>query len=82
MGVVWEARSLALEVNVAIKLIRGNGGESELSSRMEREAQAAARLAHPALVRVFDFGRTSRGNPFLVMEFARGETLSSVLVRE
>ena len=82
MGVVWEARSLALEVNVAIKLIRGNGGEGELSSRMEREAQAAARLAHPALVRVFDFGRTSRGNPFLVMEFARGETLSSVLVRE
>jgi eukaryotic-like serine/threonine-protein kinase len=53
-----------------------------MSSRMAREAQAAARLAHPALVRVFDFGWTTRGDPFLVMELVQGETLATMLNRE
>ncbi len=82
MGVVWEARSLALEVNVALKLIRSSAGESEAASRMAREAHAAARLAHPSLVRVFDFGWSNRGHPFLVMELVNGETLAHLLSRE
>ncbi len=82
MGVVWEARSLALEVNVALKLLGTRGAESEAASRMAREAQAAARLAHPALVRVYDFGWSSRGNPFLVMELVNGETLASAISQE
>jgi serine/threonine-protein kinase len=49
---------------------------------MAREAHAAARLGHPALVRVFDFGWTNRGDPFLVMELVQGETLSSLLSRD
>jgi serine/threonine-protein kinase len=49
---------------------------------MAREAHAAARLAHPSLVRVFDFGWSSRGNPFLVMELVNGETLANVIARE
>jgi serine/threonine-protein kinase len=49
---------------------------------MAREAHAAARLGHPALVRVFDFGWTSRGDPYLVMELVQGETLSALLDRE
>ena len=82
MGVVWEARSLALGVDVALKLIGKRGAESEAASRMAREAHAAARLAHPSLVRVFDFGWSSRGNPFLVMELVNGETLANVIARE
>ncbi len=82
MGVVWEARSLALEVNVALKLIGKRGADSEAASRMAREAQAAARLAHPSLVRVFDFGWSNRGNPFLVMELVTGETLASLISQE
>ena len=66
MGVVWVAHSL------------GPG----VASRMAREAHAAARLGHPALVRVFDFGWTTRGDPFLVMELVQGEALSTLLRRE
>jgi hypothetical protein len=82
MGVVWVAHSLALGVEVAIKLIRAGAADADLSSRMAREAQVTATLGHPAIVRVFDFGNTEDGAPFLVMELAHGETLASKLDRE
>jgi eukaryotic-like serine/threonine-protein kinase len=82
MGVVWVAHSLVLGVDVALKLIRASAASSALSSRMAREAHAAARLGHPALVRVFDFGWTRHGDPYLVMELVQGETMASLLKRE
>jgi serine/threonine-protein kinase len=82
MGVVWVAHSLVLGVDVALKLIRASAASSALSSRMAREAHAAARLGHPALVRVFDFGWTRHGDPYLVMELVQGETLAAMLKRE
>lgn len=82
MGVVWLGYALALGVEVAVKLIRTSSASPALSARMAREANAAARLGHPALVRVFDFGWTSRGDPYLVMELVNGETLSACLARE
>jgi len=82
MGVVWVAHSLVLGVDVALKLIRASAAGPAVSSRMAREAHAAARLGHPALVRVFDFGWTSRSDPFLVMELVQGETISALLGRE
>lgn len=82
MGVVWMAHSLVLSVDVAVKLIHAETAGPGLATRMAREAHAAARLGHPALVRVFDFGWTNRGDPFLVMEFVQGETLASKLRRE
>jgi serine/threonine-protein kinase len=82
MGVVWVAHSLVLGVDVALKLIRAHTAASGQGTRMAREAHAAARLGHPALVRVFDFGWTSRSDPYLVMELVQGETLSAVLARE
>ena len=82
MGVVWVAHSLVLGVDVALKLIRASAASSALSSRMAREAHAAARLGHPALVRVFDFGWTRHGDPYLVMELVLGETLAALLKRE
>ncbi len=82
MGVVWVAHSLVLGVDIALKLISASAAGRSVGSRMAREAHAAARLGHPALVRVFDFGWTTRGDPFLVMELAQGETLSKLLERE
>jgi serine/threonine-protein kinase len=49
---------------------------------MAREAHAAARLGHPALVRVFDFGWTRHSDPYLVMELVQGETLAALVRRE
>jgi serine/threonine protein kinase len=82
MGVVWVAHSLVLGVDVAVKLIHAETAGPSLATRMSREAYAAARLGHPALVRVFDFGWTNRGDPFLVMEFVQGETLASKVRRD
>jgi serine/threonine-protein kinase len=82
MGVVWVAHSLVLGVDIALKLIRAGTAGPGVASRMAREAHAAARLGHPALVRVFDFGWTTRGDPFLVMELVQGEALSALLRRE
>jgi len=82
MGVVWVAHSLVLGVDVALKLIHADRAGTTGGTRMAREAHAAARLGHPAMVRVFDFGWTSRADPFLVMELVHGESLGSVLRRE
>ncbi len=82
MGVVWVAHSLVLGIDVALKLIRADNAASGLASRMAREAHAAARLGHPALVRMFDFGWTNRGDPFLVMELVQGDTLARIIRRD
>jgi serine/threonine protein kinase len=82
MGVVWVAHSLVLGVDVALKLIHSDLGGSTGATRMAREAHAAARLGHPAMVRVFDFGWTSRADPFLVMELVQGESLGAILRRQ
>ncbi len=82
MGVVWVAHSLVLGVDVALKLIHADIAGSTGATRMAREANAAARLGHPAMVRVFDFGWTSKGDPFLVMELVLGESLGATLRRE
>jgi eukaryotic-like serine/threonine-protein kinase len=82
MGVVWAAHSLTLGVEVAVKLILGDVATETTAGRMMREAQAAARLSHPALVHVFDFGFTNQNHPFLVMELVCGETLRTKLERD
>lgn len=82
MGVVWKARSTALDVDVAVKLVRGTVATSEAFKRMAREAHAAARLSHSAVARVLDFGSTSDGHPYVVMELLRGESLAEVLDRD
>src|SRR6185436_16982480 len=82
MGVVWKARTTALDVEVAVKLVRGNTPNAEAFKRMAREAHAAARLGHPAMATVLDFGATPDGDPYVVMELLRGESLGEVLGRE
>jgi serine/threonine protein kinase len=82
MGVVWRARSTALDVEVAVKLVRGSTPSAEAFKRMAREAHAAARLGHPAMATVLDFGATPDGDPYVVMELLHGESLGEVLGRE
>jgi len=79
MGTVWQARSFALDIDVAIKVLHREPDDQVAVERLRREAQATARLEHPAIVRVFDFGQTVLGEPFLVMELVRGESLASWL---
>jgi serine/threonine-protein kinase len=81
MGEVWTARNETLGVRRAVKLIRADAGSADSTDRLLHEAQAAARLADPAIVRVFDFGKTRWGDPYIVMEMLEGEDLMSVINR-
>jgi serine/threonine protein kinase len=81
MGEVWLSHNETLDIDVAIKLIRGEVATEEMADRLLHEARAAARLGHPAIVRVNDFGKTNRGDPFIVMELLDGEDLGSALAK-
>jgi eukaryotic-like serine/threonine-protein kinase len=81
MGSVWLAHNLTLDIDVAIKLIRRDRAGPDLGGRLLQEARATARLGHPSIVRVFDFGQSEYGDPFIVMEVLRGESLTTALER-
>lgn len=82
MGAVYRAYDPSLDRTVALKLVLLAPGHSEHNPeylvRFEREAKAIARLSHPNIVQVYDFGRDEAGNPYFVMELVRGQPLSSV----
>jgi eukaryotic-like serine/threonine-protein kinase len=81
MGEVWTAKNETLGVRRAVKLIRADAGNAESTDRLLHEAQTAAKLAEPAIVRVFDFGKTGWGDPYIVMELLEGEDLMSIISR-
>jgi serine/threonine-protein kinase len=82
MGVVWIAHSTALDVDVALKMLRRELAGTPAVERMAREARTAAQLGHPAMVRVLDFGTSEEQEPFLAMELLQGEELHQRLERE
>src|SRR4051812_50071132 len=76
MGTVHDATDLRLGRAVAVKILRPELAEQPRARRrFETEAHAAARLAHPNVVTVFDSGEDG-GVPFLVMERLPGGTLA------
>jgi tRNA A-37 threonylcarbamoyl transferase component Bud32 len=82
MGIVYQARQLAQNRVVAIKVIRKERlTHSDAVKRFRREAQAAARLAHPNVVCVFDSDHDGELH-FLVMEFVDGVTLHRLVERD
>ncbi|HVK68526.1 MAG TPA: serine/threonine-protein kinase [Polyangium sp.] len=81
MGAVWLAKNLTLDIDVAVKLIRRDFATAEASQRLLQEARAAARIGHPSIVRVFDFGTTEQKDPFIVMEVLHGESLGQTIAR-
>jgi eukaryotic-like serine/threonine-protein kinase len=81
MGSVWRAHNLALDADVAVKFVHGELSSEETADRLQREAHATAQLEHPSAVRVYDFGRSELGDPFIVMELLRGESLADLIDR-
>lgn len=75
MGVVYKARQPKLNRLVALKILAPEkGAEPKFAERFQREAQALARLNHPNIVTVYDFGDAD-GMFFLLMEYVDGMTL-------
>ena len=79
MGEVWEADDTVLGRRVALKvLVQELADDPRATSRFVREARATAKLTHPNVTRVYDFGRDG-GVPYLVMELLEGDTLADRL---
>jgi serine/threonine-protein kinase len=83
MGSVWVAKNLALDVHVALKLIRAELAQCVpgLGERLLQEARAAASIEHPAVIQIFDFGLTELRDPFIAMELLHGESLAETVKR-
>ncbi|HEY9754900.1 MAG TPA: serine/threonine-protein kinase [Oculatellaceae cyanobacterium] len=80
---VYAAKDTKLDRKVAVKILHAFWKESEEQMKaFRRETKLAASLFHPNLATVFDCGILSNGQPYLVMEFLRGESLYHVLERE
>jgi serine/threonine protein kinase len=81
MGVVWKARDVELDRFVAIKLILPGHVESEVGvRRFQVEARSAARLDHPGIVTVHDFGERD-GKYYLCMAYVEGISLAARLAK-
>ncbi|HEU0292449.1 MAG TPA: serine/threonine-protein kinase [Anaerolineales bacterium] len=82
MAVVYKAYDTRLERDVAVKIIRSGAFPAEaldeVSKRFEREAKSLAKLSHPNIVKVHDYGE-HEGAPYLVMEYLPGGTLKKIL---
>lgn len=83
MGAVYKARQISLNRYVAIKILV-EGADTALGSfveRFQREARALARLTHPNIVTIHDFGYTSSGRLFIAMEYVDGDSLENLMLQ-
>ncbi|UVE94078.1 serine/threonine-protein kinase [Dietzia sp. B32] len=88
MGQVWEADDGVLDRHVAVKVLKAEySSDPEFVERFRSEAKVTARISHPGIATVYDYGQIddpASGSPlsYLVMELVVGEPLSDVLARE
>lgn len=79
MGVVYRARQISLDREVAVKtILRGAHASPADLQRFRAEAEAAARLDHPGIVPVYEVGELN-DRPFFCMKYIKGRTLSELL---
>ena len=80
MGAVYKGRQASLKRAVAIKLLPAElSSDAEFTSRFQREAQTLASLSHQGIVTIHEFGQTSQGHLYFVMEYVDGSDLARLL---
>ena len=80
MGVVYKARQRQLDRLVALKILPPQIGRTEaFAERFTREARSLARLSHPRIIMIYDFGHTESGLYYFIMEFVDGTDLRRVI---
>ena len=82
MGVVHRCHDTRLHRDVAVKIVRNLGADSEVQlARFKQEARAAAKIRHPGIVAIHEVGE-DQGQPYLVMDYVEGQTLEELLESE
>ena len=79
MATIFLARHALLKRPTAVKILKKTIGSDEFVHRFEREVQLASQLRHPNTVQIYDFGRTKEGQPYYVMEYLEGLTLTELV---
>ena len=84
MGAVYKGVQLSLDRAVAIKLLPPAIERQDLAfaERFKNEARLMGRMNHPAIVSVYDFGRTADGQLYFVMEYVDGTDVQRMIARE
>lgn len=83
MGLVYKARHRLMNRIVAIKTLhRHLISSAETLKRFQLEAQAASCLSLPNILTIYDFGITNEGQPYMVMDYLEGISLSDILEKE
>lgn len=79
-GHVWEARDSRLDLSVAVKIVRPNLAKyARFRARFAREVALSARIIHPRMVPVYDYGSLGNGCPYVVMGLADQGCLGQLL---
>src|SRR5438445_1810108 len=82
MAVVYRAQDETLKREVAIKVLHQHlAAEAESKARLEREAQAVAKLRHENILEIFDYSGSASASSYIVTEFIDGVTLKQFLAR-
>gem|GEM_PF-621162 len=82
MGVVYKALNSYLDKVVAIKTLKGKRYNEKELLRFQQEGKLLAKLVHPNLVSVMDFGINQAQEPYMVLEYLQGESLAEMLKEE
>ena len=85
MGAVYKARQTTLDRSVAIKVLPGDlidDLEANFAERFKNEARTMAKMNHPSIVNVFDFGETQTGLLYFVMEFVNGTDVAQMITTQ
>lgn len=76
-GIVYRAVDRMLQKEIAIKCLKSVTANELMS--FQKEAQATSRLNHPNIVKIFDFGASQGGAPYMVMEYVKGISLKRLI---
>ncbi len=84
MGAVYKGTQIALDRPVAIKILSNQleDADASFAERFKNEAKAMAKLSHPGIVGVYDFGETAGGLLYIVMEFIEGTDVAKMLAQK
>ncbi|MFO1486501.1 MAG: protein kinase [Verrucomicrobiaceae bacterium] len=86
MGAVYKGTQINLDRAVAIKILPpgldDRDEDANYAERFKNEARAMAKLSHPGIVAVYDFGETADGLLYIVMEFIEGTDVSRMVARQ